>query len=678
MKIKRVYLTKSIPFAPRKGLKSIRMKKIFFSIIFLWVSFTLSAQVRLPGFFGDNMVLQRDKIIPVWGWASSKEQITVQLNKQTKTVVADKSGKWKVSLDAAPAGGPYQLSIQGKNTLTFNNVLIGDVWVCSGQSNMEWSVKNSKDALAEIQKADYPQIRHFKIPRTIASEPKDNISGGVWQVCTPQTAGDFTAVGYYFARALHTDLKIPIGLLNSSWGGTQVETWTSRDAFENSEEFQTMIAEMPKLNMDSLTKKKLAENKKRTELLKSYLEKDTSEIALWKEMSYVDAVWSKLNVPGIWEDQLLEKVDGVVWFRKSIAVKAVDVGKQAVLELAMIDDSDETYMNGTKIGSTSGYNQTRKYTIPSDVLKEGKNVIAIKITDTGGGGGIWGEADQVKITFANESQSLAGEWLFRVESFSNTQPSISPNAYPTLLSNAMINPLIPFAIKGVIWYQGESNAGRAYQYRKAFPLLINDWRKRWNQGDFPFYFVQLASFNANNGDTKKGSTWAELREAQMLALSLPNTGMAVTTDVGESNDIHPKNKQDVGKRLALLALNATYGKNIVAQGPAYQSMKTEGNKIIISFANIGTGLMAKDKYGYLRGFEIAGEDQQFQYAKAFIEANKVIVYQEALAKPIAVRFGWADDPKDNNLFNKEGFPALPFRSDSWKGITEGVTYKLGN
>ncbi|MBC8111979.1 MAG: hypothetical protein H7Y04_13035 [Verrucomicrobia bacterium] len=653
------------------------MKKIFFSISLLWVSFSLSAQVRLPGFFGDNMVLQRDKIIPIWGWASSKEQITVQLNKQTKTVVADKSGKWKVSLDAVAAGGPYQLSIKGKNTLTFNNVLIGDVWVCSGQSNMEWTVKNSKDALPEIQKADYPQILHFKVPNTVASEPKDNISGGAWQVCTPQTAGDFTAVGYYFARALHTDLNVPIGLLNASWGGTHVETWTSRGTFESSEEFKTMIAEMPKLNMDSLTKQKLAENKKRIERLQGSLEKNPSEIALWKEMSYADATWSKINVPGTWEEQTPGEIDGVVWFRKSFDVKVVDTGKESILELAMIDDADETYVNGTKIGSTSGYNEARKYTIPSGVLKEGKNVIAIKITDTGGGGGIWGEAQQVKITFANESQSLAGEWLFRVESFSNTQPGSNPNAYPTLLSNAMIHPLIPFAIKGVIWYQGESNAGRAYQYRKAFPLLINDWRKRWNQGDFPFYFVQLSSFNSGNGDSNKGSTWAELREAQTLALSLPNTGMAVTTDVGESNDIHPKNKQEVGKRLAAIALNATYGKNIIAQGPAYQSMKIEGNKIIISFNNIDGGLMAKDKYGYLRGFEIAGEDQQFQYAKAFIEENKVIVYQERLTKPVAVRFGWADDAGDNNFFNKEGFPALPFRTDNWKGITEGIKYQIG-
>ncbi|MEP7319357.1 MAG: sialate O-acetylesterase, partial [Panacibacter sp.] len=329
-----------------------------------------------------------------------------------------------------------------------------------------------------------------------------------------------------------------------------------------------------------------------------------------------------------------------------------------------------------KVGSTNAYNAERKYTIPAGILKEGRNVIAVRVEDTGGGGGVYGEAGDLKITIENKSSPLAGDWLFKVESLAKANASVGPNDYPTLLFNAMLNPLIPYAIEGAIWYQGESNAGRAYQYRKAFPLMITDWRNHWKQGDFPFYFVQLASFNSANGNSKNGSTWGELREAQTMTLSLPNTGMAVTTDIGTSNDIHPRNKQDVGKRLAAVALHNVYEKNNVYSGPMYQSMKVEGNKIILSFTNIGSGLMAKDKYGYLKGFEIAGSDQQFHYAKALIEGHHVIVFSDEVSNPVAVHFGWMDDAGEDNFFNKEGFPASPFRTDKWKGITEANKFSF--
>ncbi|MBT1701430.1 sialate O-acetylesterase, partial [Fulvivirgaceae bacterium PWU4] len=349
---------------------------------------------------------------------------------------------------------------------------------------------------------------------------------------------------------------------------------------------------------------------------------------------------------------------------------AADAGKEATLELAMIDDSDETYVNGVRAGSTRGYSEKRIYRIPAGILKEGNNVVAVRVEDTGGGGGIYGDESQVRIVTGSTSQPLAGDWSFRVETISKRAATVGPNSYPTLLFNAMINPLLLLGIKGALWYQGESNAGRAYQYRKAFPLMITDWRKRWAQGDFPFYFVQLASFNASHGTSATGSTWAELREAQTMTLSLPNTGMAVTTDIGDANDIHPRNKQDVGKRLAALALARTYGKSGVDSGPVYKSMEVKGDKVIVTFSNTGGGLVAKDRYGYLKGFEIAGDDQKFQYAKAYVDGNTVVVYHEAVKAPVAVRFGWADEASDNNLYNKEGFPAVPFRTDTWKGITE--------
>ena len=654
------------------------MKKICLSLVTILICYSLYADVKLPNFFGDNMVLQRNKPIPVWGWANANEKITVQFDHQTKTTKADKSGKWMIKLNNETAGGPYQLFVKGKNTVIFNNVLVGEVWICSGQSNMEmpiagWGKINNYEQ--EIAAGNYPLIRHFKVPNTISTAPKEDISGGQWEICSPATAGDFTAVGYFFARELYNKLKVPIGLLNTSWGGTHVETWTSREAFENSDEFKSMIAGMSSLNRDSFAKVKTEVARKRIEALQGLLNSENA--GTWKDVSTDDSKWPRMQLPNLWESQQIGDLDGIVWFRKTVNISAEDAGKLSTLDLAMIDDNDVTYVNGVKIGSSIGYNVKREYTIPADVLKEGKNVIAVRVEDTGGAGGIYGDSSDLKLTLGNHLMPLAGNWYFKVEKITEGSSSIGPNSNPALLFNAMVNPLIPYAMEGVIWYQGESNAERAYQYGKAFPLMINDWRKRWNEGDFPFYFVQLATFNAANGNSKIGSAWAELREAQTQTLSLPNTGMAVTTDIGNPTDIHPKDKQNVGKRLAAIAFHNVYGENNVYSGPMYQSMKTDGNKAIISFTNVGSGLMLKDKYGYIKGFEIAGADKHFHYAKAYIEGNTIVVYDDSVSNPVAIRYGWADNAGDDNLFNKEGFPASPFRTDNWKGITEGVKYEIG-
>lgn len=654
------------------------MKKLL--SCFLLILFGLSAfpNVQLPKIFGDHMVLQRDREIVLWGWADPKEKITVQFNKQTKTVVAGKDGKWKLNLAAEAAGGPFQLIVKGKNTLTYSDVLVGEVWICSGQSNMEWPVRSSNNAAAEIAQGNFPTIRHIKIPNTIASAPQQDIKSGEWKICSPETVGDFTAVGYFFARELTRELNVPVGLINTTWGGTHVETWTSREAFENSDEFKTMIASMPKLNLDSLAKVKTASNLKRIESLQGAVNESTDVVNSWKETSFDDSRWKKMNVPELWESQELGDFDGVVWFRKTISLPASEAGKEGWVALSMIDDSDETFINGIPVGKTTWkYNEQRNYKIAPGILKEGKNVIAVRVEDTGGGGGIYGVGD-FKISAGNFTLPLTGEWNYRVESLlQNSVGGVGPNSYPTLLFNAMLNPLIPYSIKGALWYQGESNAGRAWQYRKAFPLMIGDWRKRWGQGDFPFYFVQLASFDADHGTSKTGSNWAELREAQTLTLSVPNTGMAVTTDIGEPHDIHPRNKQDVGKRLAAVALNKTYGKSRVDSGPVFKSMEVKGDRIDVTFTNTGSGLQAKDRYGYVKGFEIAGADKQFFYAKASIEGNTVVIYHDQVKTPVAVRFGWADEASDTNLFNAEGFPAVPFRSDTWKGITEGGKFAIG-
>ncbi|MDF2193702.1 sialate O-acetylesterase [Paraflavitalea sp. CAU 1676] len=650
------------------------MKRTLICFAILAITNISNANVSLPRIFGDNMVLQRNKPIPVWGWAAPNEKVTVQFNKQVKTVKADKSGQWKVALDPEQAGGPWQLTVKGKNNIALNNILVGEVWVCSGQSNMEWTVNSSNNKEQEIANANFPQIRHIKVPNTVAATPQQDLPGGSWEVCSPQTVANFTAVGYFFARELYQQLNVPIGLINTTWGGTMVETWASKEAFERNEDFKTLFANAKLANLETSIKEKGAQLTKKIEALQGPL-KPGNNTEAWKSEGLNDADWAHMKLPNVWEAEGYENLDGVVWFRKTINLDAAQAGKQATIELASIDDIDETYVNGTKVGSMTQWDLARKYTIPAGILKAGKNVIAIRVTDNSGGGGIYGDPANMKLSVGNSTLSLAGDWLFRVESIRIVN-SIGPNNYPTLLYNSMVNQIIPYAIEGAIWYQGESNAGRAYQYRKSFPLMINDWRQRWNQGDFPFYFVQLASFNSANGDTQKGSTWAELREAQTNTLSLPNTGMAVTIDIGESKDIHPRNKQDVGKRLAAIALHNQYQKQGEYSGPLYQSMKAAGNKIELSFSHAQSGFMVKDKYGYIKGFEIAGADKKFYFAQALVSGDKLIVWSDKVAAPVAVRYAWADDMPEANLYNKDGFPAVPFRTDNWTGITESVKYSI--
>jgi sialate O-acetylesterase len=636
-----------------------------------------NAEVTMPGIFGNSMVLQRGKLIPVWGWAKPNETIVVSLNKQKKTVKADKSGAWIVKLSPENAGGPFSLTVKGNNTLTFSNVLIGEVWVCSGQSNMDWSLQAVVNAEQEIANANYPQIRHFNVGKAVSLQPQKDIKGGSWEIAEPKKAGKFSAVAYFFARKLHQELNVPIGLITTAWGGTFIETWTSKEAFQGSDEFKSMIAFMPSISADSLYKLKLI--KQKTDIQK-WQDKVLPEPLLsnWNQPAYDDAKWNKLNAPGIWENQGLSGIDGVLLFRKSFTVDAANAGKPALLELNKIDDTDITYVNGIKVGETDNAYYFRKYVIPAGILKAGNNVVAVRINDNGGGGGFRDELP-MQITVGSQVESLRGEWQYAIESIKQNLPSsdLGPNEYPSVLYNAMLRPLIPYAIQGAIWYQGEANTERAWQYRKAFPLMITDWRKQWQQGDFPFYFVQLASYD-DGGSTHKdlGYRWAELREAQTHTLSLPNTGMVVATDIGEPKDIHPRNKQDVGLRLAQVALNNTYKKNIVSSGPMYQSMKIEGSNIIVSFSNIGTGLMTTEKYGYLQGFEVAGADQKYYYAKAYIKGNKVVVNSDKVPAPIAVRFGWFDEISENNLFNKEGLPASPFRTDSWNRVTESKKFEI--
>lgn len=655
------------------------MKKLF-SVLLLcsFVSVIVSANVRLPKFFSDNMVLQRSKPINIWGWASPKEKITIQFNHQTKTTKAANTGKWLVMLDAETAGGPYRLTVSGKNKIIINNVLVGEVWVCSGQSNMEMPIAGWGQIFnyeEEIKNADYPLIRQFDVPNTVSFTPQEDVSGGDWKICNSTNAGEFSAAAYFFARELYNHLKVPIGLINSTWGGTQCESWTSQQGFAESDEYKNIADVIKSGDIQTVLKNRNETKIKNLEKLTTSV--NQSEITRWKNADFDDSQWKQLKAPGIWEGQGLDDLDGVVWYRKTIFIKDEDIAKAATLQLAKIDDNDETFVNGTNIGSTAGWDIERKYTIPAGILKAGKNVIAIKITDNGGSGGIYGDTAALKLITGNETISLAGDWKYNIESVIKPTVVIGPNDFPTVLFNGMINPLIPYTFKGVIWYQGESNEARAYQYRKIFPLMITDWREHWNAGNFPFFFVQLSTFGSANANSNNGSRWGELRESQAKTLALPNTGMVVTTDIGNPANIHPKDKQDVGKRLAAVALHDVYSKQGEYMSPLYQSMKVDGNKIILSFSHAENGWFVKDKYGYLKGFEIAAADKKFYPAKAIFDGDKIVVFQDGIVEnPVAVRYNWADDASEGNVYNKEMFPLAPFRTDDWKGITDEVKFSV--
>ncbi|MEO8852178.1 MAG: sialate O-acetylesterase [Ginsengibacter sp.] len=651
--------------------------KTQFLLILLFVSTAAIANVHLPKLFSDGMVLQRNQKILLWGWADAGKRIRVIFKKQIKTAITDKTGKWKVYLNPEPAGGPYQLKVTGENTVTINNILIGDVWVCSGQSNMEFPLALSLNAKEEIKNANYPFIRQFNVPKVSSLQPENDFKGGEWKEINPQNVGNLTAVGYFFARDLYNKLKIPIGIISSNVGGTIIETWISRNAFMQSKVFNKMIKAVPTATVEELEKERLDKLIREVDSAQGNLP-SANEVTAWKELSYNDADWKTVNVPGLWETKGWPKLDGFVWFRKEIFIDSSGLKESALLNLGSIDESDETYVNGIKVGEMKDDAVSdRLYKIPCGILKNGSNLIAVRIGDKGGVGGFGGPKEKMNLAVGKKIIPLAGDWRYKIESVRSSGVAIYPDDYPTLLFNAMIHPLTQSTIKGVIWYQGESNTPRAWQYRTAFPLMIKDWRKEWGQGNFPFLFVQLPNFGDDNSINKNESAWAVMRESQAMALSLPNTGMAVTYDIGEGENLHPKNKQQVGKRLAEIALNKVYGENVEYTAPVYNSYKIAGNKIIISFTHLGAGFLVKDSQQILKGFTIAGADRNFLVANANVKGNEIVVFNKNLNHPVSVRYAWADDPKDADLFGKNGFPVAPFRTDSWDTITKDVEYQIG-
>lgn len=629
--------------------------------------YAAKAVVKLPRIFSDNMVLQANQPVHVWGWADQKETVTLSFNGKTAKTKADHSGKWSLTLPSFSYGGPYTMEIRGKkNEILLHNILIGEVWVCSGQSNMEFRVKEGNNATMEIQNADYPQIRFFTVQKEMSTTPLEDVQG-TWQVCSPETVGECTAVGYFYGRELFKRLNVPIGLINSSWGGTDVETWISPEKFSALPEHYKKRYQG--LKIDDM-QQFIAENQdKRAAFIRAMNEKKELD-EQWFAPSQDLSGWEKATIPCAFSRMGLENLDGIVWFTYTFTLPEDCVNKAAELSLGAIDDEDITWVNGVRIGQTNGYATKRFYQIPTGILAQ-NNRLTIRVTDSSNEGGINGLEEELFLKVGDKIIPLEKEnWQYKiaVDSRAFNYVSAGPNMLPSLLYNAMIHPIIGYPLKGTIWYQGENNDSRAYDYRTLFPTLIKDWRAKWGS-EFPFYWVQLANFKAKDG-VPVDSEWAELREAQTMTLALPSTGQAVITDIGETNDIHPRNKQDVGLRLALISLNKTYGyKDQVYSGPTFQNMEIKGDKAIITFDHIDGGLKTTSKYGYVEGFAIAGADGKFVWAKAFIDGDKVIVYHENISSPALVRYAWSNNP-DVNLYNGEGLPAVPFRTDSLKGITQ--------
>lgn len=647
-------------------ITNMKMNKPVF-IFYLFLSMFSFSQVRLPKLICDGMVLQRDAKVKIWGWAAKDEKISIHFHNLTYNTKADNNGNWKVLLPMLKVGGPFEMQINASNSITIKDIMIGDVWVCSGQSNMELNMKRASPLYeSEIANSENPCIRYFEVPdKYNFNSPQKDLSSGRWEKANPENVLNFSAVSYFFGKELYERYKIPVGLINSALGGSPAECWISEESLK---EFPEYYNEAQRFKDSTLIQQIQNEDKTRIDewynRLRQMDEGYKNPEKPWYSPEYNSSGWSIMKVPGYWADDSLGFINGVVWFRKEINIPASMVGKQARLLLGVIVDADSVFVNGIFVGTTSYRYPPRRYNIPSTVLKEGKNMIAVRVINSMGRGGFV-ENKPYELVVEGESIDLQGDWQYHLGA--KMEPLRGQTFIrwkPVGLYNAMIAPLLDCTIKGVIWYQGESNTGRPVEYRKLFPALIKDWRKNWDQGDFPFLFVQLPNFMEPKPEPSE-SNWALLREAQLKTLSLSNTAMAVAIDIGEANDIHPLNKKDVGKRLFLAAEKVAYEEETVNySGPIYNSMKIDGNKIILSFKHVDGGLITRGSEE-LGGFAIAGADKMFFWANAEIHGNKVVVWSDDVSKPVAVRYAWADNPSKANLYNKGGLPASPFRTDEY-------------
>ncbi len=643
------------------------MKKIIPLLLLHCLFFkAINAQIKLPTLVRDSMILQRDTKVNIWGWAAPGENITASFNGKKYQAKTGADGKWIFQLTPTKAGGPYTMELSGKNKIILKEILVGDVWFCSGQSNMVHQLNIHDVTYAkDIAEANNPSIRQFWIPTlTSLQGPQNDLPYGYWKSAVGEDIRPFSAVAYFFAKKIYEQYKVPIGIINASVGGTPIEAWTSEEGLKDFSALASTIQKNKDTAYLNSVNRRPAGNFNRPA---PPVDAGLSGSVKWFDPLYKPVNWRNINIPGYWEDQGVKDLNGVVWYRREVEIPASMAGKQAKIFLGRIVDADELYINGKQVGNTTYMYPQRRYNIPANLLKAGKNIFTIRVTNSNGKGGF--VPDKPYCIFSgNDTVDLKGTWQYKVGLVNRPFQGggfggggINAQNQPAALYNAMVAPEINYTIKGFCWYQGESNAGKPQEYEKLMYALINDWRNKWNQGNLPFLYVQLPGFMDYNYLPSE-SGWALLREAQLKALSSPNTAMAVAIDLGEWNDIHPDNKKDVGERLALTALKLAYNENIIYSGPLFKSAAIEGNTISISFDHTGSGLITND--GEAPGdFAIAGADKKFVWAKAKIENNKIIVWSDEVKQPMYVRYAWADNPVQPNLYNKEGLPASPFRTD---------------
>jgi len=645
------------------------------ALVFCLQSRWAQADVKLPALVSDGMVLQARAPVTVWGWADEGEKVTVSLRGQT-AAAETRGGRWSATLQPLEPGGPFDVTITGHNSIVVRNVLIGEVWVCSGQSNMEFSLDRADTGAADVAAPSDSLLRMFSVGRQLAATPQEDVSSGTWESSTPETRGHFSAVGYYFGRALRAARKVPVGLIHTSWGGTPAEAWTSRPALRAwglPEEAFAALAPPSTAARDAYARK--LEAWTAAGKPKGTFDDPGATVAsrAWSQPSADTRGWRSMTLPAPWEQVSADlEIDGGVWYRKDVVVPAAWAGKELELHLGAIDDTDATYFDGVQIGAVGSNVPThwqvqRRYRIAPAAVRAGRSVIAVRVWDHGGEGGFMGPAAEMWLApvgaAAGERLALAGEWRFKPEQTRPTLPNppgLNQNL-PSVLYNGMIAPLLPYTIRGATWYQGESNVGRAPAYSSLLSALIGNWRRDWRAGEFPFLIVQLAPYLAIDSEPRE-SDWATLREAQdRVAREVPNTALAVITDVGDEKDIHPIKKKPVGERLALAARKLAYRENnLVASGPRFRSAQVSGGKVAVSFDNVGKGLVVHGER--LTGFAIAGKDEKFVNAEASIDKGRVLVWSPDVPSPAYVRFGWANYPVVN-LWNADGLPAVPFRTD---------------
>lgn len=640
------------------------MKRAFTLFLVLFIIGALAnSQIRLPKLISNDMVLQRNSKVNIWGWASPQEQISIEFNNGSYSTQADNDGNWAITLDVGEAGGPYIMRINGKNSIQLNNILVGDVWLCSGQSNMELPIRRVEPMYREeIKTINNENIRLFNVPKKYNfNEPLSDTAGGQWLSATPEHIMEFSAVAYFFAKHIQEQKEVPIGLINSSLGGSPVEAWISENDLKP---FSDAYREMQKFKDPELIDQiKATDQQRANQWFGELAEKDLAyqDDISWTSPNFDDSEWKYEIIPGYWNSNDLKGFNGAVWFRKTITVPERMENKAAKLELGTIVDADSVFVNGYFIGNTTYQYPPRWYNIPENILKEGDNNITIKVISESGTGGFVPDK-RYELTSERDTIKLMGRWKYKIGAcMYPLQSQTFIRWKPGGLYNGMIHPITPYTIKGAVWYQGESNTNLPSLYENRLKAMIDNWRRDWQQGDFPFLIVQLANYMAPTRLPLE-SQWAELRQAQYnVAKEVDNSALVVTIDLGEWNDIHPMNKDDVGKRLALAAEKVAYGNaKVVSSGPEVAHWKQKDSKVTLYFENTGKGLVTPDQQP-VGGFAIAGSDGHFVWANAIIKGNKVEVWHDSITDPKTIRYAWADNPINANLYNKNGLPAVPFK-----------------